>query len=167
MSKDFGFIYVWYDILNKMYYIGSHWGYPDDGYICSSRWMLNNYKKRPQDFKRKIVKKIYTNRTDLLIEEQKWIDMIDPLKTVINNKNNEKREKNVKYYNINLNINKNLIIECAKSADTVESFYNELLNKISNAAGKFWDLAVIEDDQDSGFLRIVEDRKSTRLNSSH
>ena len=108
MSKDFGFIYVWYDILNKMYYIGSHWGYPDDGYICSSRWMLNNYKKRPQDFKRKIVKKIYTNRTDLLIEEQKWIDMIDPLKTVINNKNNEKREKNVKYYNINLNINKNV-----------------------------------------------------------
>ena len=31
-----------------------------------------------------------------------------------------------------LYINKNIIIECAKSADTVESFYNDLLNKISN-----------------------------------
>ena len=35
-----------------------------------------------------------------------------------------------------LYINKNLIIECAKSADTVESFYNELLNKISNEIGR-------------------------------
>ena len=62
-----------------------------------------------------------------------------------------------------LYINKSLIIECAKSADTVESFYNDLLNKISNAAGKFWDLAVIEDDQDSGFLRIV-DKKFVQYN---
>lgn len=108
MSENYGFIYVWYDTLEKMYYIGSHWGYPDDGYICSSRWMLNNFKKRPQDFKRKIVKKIFTNRTDLLLEEQRWIDMIDPLKTVNNNTKNENREQNVKYYNINLNINKNV-----------------------------------------------------------
>ena len=44
-----------------------------------------------------------------------------------------------------LYINKNIIIECAKSSDTVENFYNTLLDKINTAAGKIWDLAVIED----------------------
>ena len=75
-----------------------------------------------------------------------------------------KKEKGYWGYLNDLYINKNLIIECAKSADTVESFYNDLLNKISNAAGKFWDLAVIEDDQDSGFLRIV-DKKFVQYNN--
>jgi hypothetical protein len=56
--------------------------------------------------------------------------------------------------NINdLYINKNIIIECAKTADTVEAFYNDLLNKISNAAGKFWELAVIEDND---VLKIID-----------
>ena len=74
-----------------------------------------------------------------------------------------KKESGYWGYINDLYINKNIIIECAKSADTVESFYNDLLNKISNAAGKFWDLAVIEDDQDSGFLRIV-DKKFVQYN---
>ena len=52
-----------------------------------------------------------------------------------------------------LYINVKVIIECAKSADTVENFYNSLLNKISNAAGKIWDLAVIEDDHK---LKIID-----------
>jgi hypothetical protein len=55
-----------------------------------------------------------------------------------------------------LYINKNLIIECAKSSETVEKFYNSLLDKINNAAGKLWELAVIEDTDDSGKLRIID-----------
>lgn len=55
-----------------------------------------------------------------------------------------------------LYINKNIIVECAKSADTVEKFYNTLLDKINNAAGKIWDLAVIEDTDDSGKLKIID-----------
>ena len=61
-----------------------------------------------------------------------------------------------------LYVNVKTIIECAKSADTVENFYNSLLNKISNAAGKIWDLAVIEDDHK---LKIV-DKKFVQYNKS-
>ena len=60
-----------------------------------------------------------------------------------------------------LYVNVKIIIECAKSADTVEKFYNDLLNKISNAAGKIWDLTVIEDDHK---LKIV-DKKFIQYNN--
>ena len=60
-----------------------------------------------------------------------------------------------------LYVNTKVIIECAKTADTVEKFYNDLLNKMSNAAGKIWDLAVIEDDHK---LKIV-DKKFIQFNN--
>lgn len=62
-----------------------------------------------------------------------------------------------------LYVNKNVLIECAKSSETVESFYNSLLDKINSAAAKIWELAVIEDSEDSGKLRIV-DKKYVQYN---
>lgn len=50
-----GFVYIWRDRKHKRYYIGSHWGTPDDGYICSSPWMRQAYKHRPLDFKRRVL----------------------------------------------------------------------------------------------------------------
>ena len=38
-----------------MLYVGSHKGFTDDGYICSSKYMLEEYNKRPEDFSRQIV----------------------------------------------------------------------------------------------------------------
>lgn len=73
--EKYGFIYVWYDKKRKMFYIGSHWGTEDDGYICSSNRMRNVYKRRPQDFKRRIIQKNIT-RDKLLDEEHKWLQMI-------------------------------------------------------------------------------------------
>jgi len=73
----FGFIYVWYDRKYHRFYVGSHWGTEDDGYVCSSTWMRNSYRRRPEDFKRRIVKKILTNRKDLLVEEERWLQMIN------------------------------------------------------------------------------------------
>lgn len=52
-----------------------------------------------------------------------------------------------------LYVNIKAIIECAKSSDTVENFYNSLLGKINNAAGKIWELSVIEDDHK---LKIID-----------
>jgi hypothetical protein len=69
-------VYVWYDRRFKRYYIGCHWGREDDCYICSSTWMRNSYRRRPQDFKRKIISRIYTNKKDLLKEEYRWLSMI-------------------------------------------------------------------------------------------
>lgn len=49
------FVYCWTDHLKDMLYIGSHKGDPHDGYICSSKIMMKEYKARPQDFTRSIV----------------------------------------------------------------------------------------------------------------
>ncbi len=69
-------MYIWHDRRHRKFYIGCHWGTEDDGYICSSRWMRQSYKRRSEDFKRKIISKVYTNRQDLLEEEYKWLSLI-------------------------------------------------------------------------------------------
>jgi hypothetical protein len=73
--EKYGFIYVWYDNKRRMYYIGSHWGTEDDGYICSSNRMRDAHRRRPQDFKRRIVAKGITRKA-LLEEEHKWLSLI-------------------------------------------------------------------------------------------
>ena len=87
-AESYGFVYIWYDSKKKRYYVGSHWGTIDDGYICSSKWMKRSYKNRPKDFKRRIIKKIETSRKDMLTEEQRYLSMI---------KDNELRYR---YYNL-------------------------------------------------------------------
>jgi hypothetical protein len=76
--KKYGFIYLWFDKKYKRFYIGRHWGTDTDGYICSSNPMRDAYRRRPEDFKRRILKRIYTSNEDLVLEEQRWLDMIDP-----------------------------------------------------------------------------------------
>ena len=95
----YGFVYIWFDKKKKRYYIGSHWGTEDDGYICSSRWMRNTYKQRPQDFKRRILTLVYTNRKDLLEEERRWLQMIDDDK-LATKLTTEKQRTTLRYYNI-------------------------------------------------------------------
>lgn len=82
-----GFIYIWYDSRRKMYYIGCHWGTIDDGYICSSNRMRDAYRRRPHDFKRRIIKN-NIDRNVLLEEEHKWLQLISD------------KELGKKYYNL-------------------------------------------------------------------
>ena len=86
--EKYGFVYIWYDRKHKRYYVGCRWGNEDDGYICSSSWMKKSYKYRPEDFKRKILSRVYTNRQDLLEEEFKFLSMI------------KTEELGKKYYNL-------------------------------------------------------------------
>lgn len=74
MEKE-GFIYIWYDRKRTMFYIGCHWGTIDDGYICSSNRMRDAYRRRPHDFKRRIIQK-GIERGNLLSEEYKWLSLI-------------------------------------------------------------------------------------------
>lgn len=53
-----GFIYKWTDHLRNMYYIGSHEGDIDDGYISSSRWFNAEYNFRPNNFSREILEEV-------------------------------------------------------------------------------------------------------------
>jgi len=85
MEKS-GFIYLWYDNKNKMFYLGCHWGTEDDGYICSSNRMRDAYRRRPQDFKRKIIQKNILKES-LLSIEHKWLSLI------------KDHELGTKYYN--------------------------------------------------------------------
>lgn len=86
--EKYGFVYIWYDRKHKRYYIGCHWGAENDGYICSSSNMKSAYNRRPQDFKRKILSRIYTDKKTLLEEEYNWLKQI------------KQSELGIKYYNL-------------------------------------------------------------------
>jgi hypothetical protein len=90
--EKYGFVYIWFDKRDKRYYIGCHWGFENDGYICSSTWMRNTYRRRPNDFKRRIIKRIYSSRQDLFLEEQKYLNMIKP------------EEVRVRYFNLHVTV---------------------------------------------------------------
>lgn len=85
-----GFVYLWFDRKHRRFYIGSHWGPENDGYVCSSTWMMQAYYRRPEDFKRRIISRISTSRKDLLAEELRFLNMIKP------------EEVKVKYYNLRI-----------------------------------------------------------------
>jgi hypothetical protein len=85
--EKYGFIYLWYDKKRKMYYIGCHWGTENDGYVCSSNRMRDAFRRRPDDFKRRIIQK-NIEKTYLLDEEYKWLQLITD------------DELGVKYYNL-------------------------------------------------------------------
>lgn len=75
--EKYGFVYVWYDRKHKRYYVGCHWGHENDGYVCSSSWMKRAYDTRPSDFRRRVIARITTSRSDLLDEEYRWLQMIN------------------------------------------------------------------------------------------
>lgn len=71
-----GFVYIWFDKKHRRYYVGSHWGRETDSYNCSSRWMRKACRRRPQDFKRRIIKTGIQNREELLREEHRYLSLI-------------------------------------------------------------------------------------------
>jgi hypothetical protein len=90
-----GFVYIWHDKKHNRYYIGSHWGAENDGYICSSHWMLRAYSRRPQDFKRRIIKRNIQTKIEVFSIEQYFLSMI------------KKEEIKTRYYNLNTTNAKN------------------------------------------------------------
>lgn len=85
--EEYGFVYLWYDRKRKMYYVGCHWGTEGDGYICSSNRMRDAYRRRPEDFKRRIIEKT-NDKLNLYEVEYRWLSMIDDI------------ELGKKYYNL-------------------------------------------------------------------
>lgn len=55
------FVYEWTNTENGKKYIGYHKGTTDDGYVCSSKSMLEDYNRNPKLFRRRIVA---TGRSD-------------------------------------------------------------------------------------------------------
>ena len=82
-----GFVYIWRDRKHNRYYVGSHWGRIDDGYVCSSAWMKRAYRLRPEDFKRRILE-VVNDRSILTEREHRWLQMM------------KKEELKTRYYNL-------------------------------------------------------------------
>ena len=116
--EKYGFVYMWYDIKHKRYYVGSHWGNVDDGYICSSPWMKNSFKRRPNDFKRRLLSIVRNSRQDLINEEYKWLSLM------------KQEELGKRYYNLNNHIQNYWWLNEDKSL-TVKQ-------KVSNTKKKYW-----------------------------
>lgn len=118
-----GFVYIWLDRKHKRYYLGSHWGYEDDGYVCSSSWMMNAYKRRPNDFKRRIVSRVATNRSDLLDLEYQYLSLI------------EDHELGSKYYNITKHRNGHWTTDEGKRLTVAEKISKSRTGKKYGARG--------------------------------
>ena len=60
-----------------MFYIGKHLGSINDGYICSSKMMLRDYKKNPDHFKRRILHYFIDPTGSLSLEKEcQWLALI-------------------------------------------------------------------------------------------
>lgn len=76
--KYYGFVYLWFDIKNKRYIIGSHHGSLNDNYTTTTGgvYVKNIFKKRPDTMKRRVLEYNTTiddyRYTQQL--EQKWLD---------------------------------------------------------------------------------------------
>lgn len=76
-SIRFGFVYLWYDTRRKKFYLGSHLGFFDDGYVGSNKRFKCAYKSRPNTFKRKILESGYFESHKLLhVRENYWLSFI-------------------------------------------------------------------------------------------
>lgn len=75
---SYGFVYIWFDRKRCMFYIGSHQGLEDDGYIASSVRVCRAYLKRPQDFRRRILQRVVGDRKAIRQAETKWLLLINP-----------------------------------------------------------------------------------------
>jgi hypothetical protein len=96
--EKYGFVYIWLDRKHKRYYIGCHWGNEKDRYICSSPWMKQAYKLRPNDFKRRILKTNIFSKDEMYIEELKWLNLIKESEISPN-------ASSPRYYNLNIKNN--------------------------------------------------------------
>jgi hypothetical protein len=116
--QKYGFIYIWYDRKYRRFYLGRHWGRVDDGYICSSNSMRDAYRRRPEDFKRRIISYVQTSVNDLVIEEQKWLNKIKIV------------ECGKKYYNVSLSASTPTMRNKKHSDETKEKMKSAALGRL-------------------------------------
>ena len=111
--EKYGFVYIWYDRKHRRYYIGSHWGTENDNYICSSHWMIKSYKRRPEDFRRKIIKII----SNILIDIESQLK--NPNSPVLQDQFNLKESKFYKDFVLDSNMN-SLLYSCINILINIE-----------------------------------------------
>lgn len=119
MKEKYGFVYLWFDRKHKRYYVGSHWGTEDDGYICSSSWMKRAYLRRSSDFKRRILTKNIP-REILRNVEKYWLNMI------------KRHELRFRYYNLITNAEYLWHDDSKRSLSIKEKIRRSSLNRLKD-----------------------------------
>lgn len=87
MNDYDGFVYLWRDSTNGMFYLGSHFGSTDDGYVGSGVRFMHAYAKRPEAFKRRVLEYVSGSKQTVFEREQLWLNLI------------KTEELNTRYYN--------------------------------------------------------------------
>lgn len=69
----YGFVYKWTNKENGKFYIGSHYGKVDDGYIGSGVWFRRSYDLDPTKFERQILLSVIINCRQTILELEELI----------------------------------------------------------------------------------------------
>lgn len=86
-----GYVYLYYDTLEKLYYVGGHQGYVEDKYTCSNIMLKGIISRRPKTVKFRVLQYINGSTDDLRRAEQAWLNLIKPEELYLG--------KKPKYYN--------------------------------------------------------------------
>lgn len=73
------FVYCWTDMKTNKIYVGSHKGSDIDGYVSSSKYLMDEYKKRPYDFTRQVI--AHGSHRDMLKLESKILQASNAAKS--------------------------------------------------------------------------------------
>lgn len=92
-----GFVYLWYDHKHNLFCIGSHMGTIKDGYVTSTGHMGKAYKKRPVDFKRRIIYWHFDDHKSLYEKETEVLSKIKDHELYTNDNRNA---GTIRYYNM-------------------------------------------------------------------
>lgn len=92
------FVYCWTDTKTNMLYIGKHKGSLSDGYISSSKYLMEAYTERPNDFVRTIIAS--GNDADMIALESSILLSLNAAKDPLfyNMHNNNGRGRSVKFH---------------------------------------------------------------------
>jgi len=132
------FVYCWTDHLTNKLYVGWHKGTPDDGYICSSKLMKEQYNKRPSDFTRQIL--AVGSVEDMVNFETVILTATDAAsdKFFYNMHNNGSKFVHNQPHTDETKIKFKLMHERRTKYAKGWKFNNEQLQRIRNARKKFW-----------------------------
>lgn len=95
-----GYVYIWYDTIARLFYVGGHHGKTTDTYVCSNKPMKRAYKKRPKTFRFRVLQYVNGSTDDLRRAEQHWLNLIKNEELLLTE---NVRNKTVRYYNVKKN----------------------------------------------------------------
>jgi hypothetical protein len=76
MNKYYGYVYLWWNTLEQLYYVGGHVGKVEDKYVCSNTMLKGIHNRRPETLRFRVLEYIQTSTEDLRAKEQYWLNMI-------------------------------------------------------------------------------------------